>query len=291
MSDGQSLGSDGGGDDWHSLSQGFENLDSGSASGSEGHDEKLAGVEMGADIVHRASHFDAGIFLGQSTHSEGGVATDDSKTGLGMSGSDCGKNVAGEVLDTLDVRHPVHGTEKPDEVRFRHALAGRMKEIGINSRWHCAEDIDQSVFVAAEFGVFRGYGNHAIELRGEVAFCFPHPTELLIEIPTRNRVRLLLGESFPDLRFDVVLEQQGRGLSGLVLKMNGRCQEVADDEIEYSRLIEFGDLLLDLPVSIAIQHEGQGGRDEVSEDLEKKAEAAFLGLVGRNPDFLVSVGI
>lgn len=266
----ESLGSNGGGDDGDAHGHGFKNLDAGAAAGEQGHGDGGAGMDVGLDLGDGAGDFDQGIGTSEGANAGRRVAPDDLEAERGVILAKPGQNLMVKPEDTFDVGHPVHGAQEPDG-RVSGGSGGRMEAADIDSGGHVAEDVGELVVTAAEGGVLRGDGDDAVEAQGEGFFGLPHATVLGGEVSAFERMSGAVGEAFPDLGFDVVLEEEGGDRQGR--EVEGGGEEIADDEIGVGGVT--GDGVTPGGGLVAVENEGQPGEERVAKEFEKEGRAGF----------------
>lgn len=146
-------------------------------------------------------------------------------------------------------------------------FAGRSgtEKIGVHTGGDCAEDIFQVVKFPTELGIIGGNGDDAIKEPGEPSFPAKHPAVLEDEVGLGNNIGFTGRQAFPDLRLDIVLEEDGGsselGVDGAEIGSWGK--KIAYDEIKVSRGIKLGDLSTHGGRLVFGQCVGQGTEEEV----------------------------
>ena len=128
--------------------------------------EDLAAVEIGPHVVDRAGEKDPFVVCGEALERRSRIASDHEEAGPWMAREDVGKDVANEVMDALDVRHPVHRAEKSDESGFGAAGRWGMEKDRIDPGGDVSEDVFEPIFPAEVGGILGRDGDDATALRG-----------------------------------------------------------------------------------------------------------------------------
>lgn len=285
---GQTLGSDGGRNNRDAHGHSFVDFDAGAATGEEWDGDEGTTVDVGLDVGNGAGDFDGRVGKGEVADGGWGIPADDFQADGGEGLADEGEDFAEEPVDAFDVGHPVHGTQEADG-RDGRRMSCWLEGGDVDTCRDVAEDVGEVVLIPAKGGVVRGDGDHAVEEGGEVFFSALHAVVLAAEVGAFEGIFGGVGEAFPDLGFDVVLEEHDGLVESEPCKLRSRGQEIANHKIR--RLRGHCDALTPGCGTIAIKDVGMFGKDEVcGEGDEEKGREAWR-FAGRDPFLGVGVRI
>ena len=290
--EGKALGPNGRGNHRHSHGHAFENLDPRSASGQEGHDDDLTLVNVRLHVLHRAGDLDRGVRRGQGSNRRGRVPAHDLEPDARHPLPQEGQHLADEPMDRLDVRQPVHRTQETNGRGQRGIRRWRgLESPRIDASRNVPKDVGELILGSREFRVFGGNGHDTVKHLGQPRLPMPHPAMLLPVKPSPGGRRCPHCETLPNYSLDIVLEQHHRAGEMHVCKIQGRSEEIADDQIETLRLRKLSKLFPKLGHVIFAQLVWLRGENAVASKGNPESEASTAGYGRTNPDFFSDVRI